>query len=60
MSSVYNPESEITAQIERLELEARDVRRKLEHAKGEKDRQVLQRQLKELEDDVERLKAKLP
>jgi predicted nuclease with TOPRIM domain len=60
MSSVYNPETETIAQIERLELEAREVRRKVEQARSETDRHVLERQLRELEDEVERLRARLP
>ena len=31
MSQVYNPESEAMAEIERLELEARQIRRSIEH-----------------------------
>jgi hypothetical protein len=60
MSSVYNPESDTIAEIERLELEARQVRRQVEHAKNAEDRRVLNRQLKELEDQIEYLKNRLP
>lgn len=60
MSSVYNPESETIAEIERLELEARDIRRRLEQAKSEEDRSVLNRQHEELKNQVELLKARLP
>lgn len=60
MSSVYNPESEITAEIERLELEARDVRRRADHAKADEDKRVLKTQLAELEEQIELLRAKLP
>lgn len=49
MSAVYNPETEIIARIERLELEMRDLRRKIEHARNESDRRVLNRQLGELD-----------
>ena len=45
MSAVYNPESDIIAEIERLELEARDIRRRVEHAHTEEDKRVLNRQL---------------
>lgn len=60
MSTVYNPESEIIAQIERLELEAREVRRRLALTTQKDDRRVLNQQLKELEDQIELLKARLP
>ena len=60
MSSVYNPESDVMAEIERLELEARDVRRKVEHARNAEDKRVLNRQLHEIEEQVEFLKKRLP
>lgn len=60
MSTVYNPESEIIAQIERLELEAREVRKRIEQATHKEDRRVLNQQLKELEEQVDLLRARLP
>ena len=60
MSAVYNPESDIIAEIERLELEARDIRRRVEHAHTEEDKRVLNRQLEEIKGDIERLRARLP
>ena len=60
MSAVYNPESDTMAEIERLELEAREIRRRIERARNDEDRRVLNRQLKELEEDVTRLQARLP
>jgi hypothetical protein len=60
MSTTYNPESEAMAEIERLELESRDIRRRIEHARGEEDKRVLNRQLDELKHRIEVLKAKLP
>ena len=60
MSTVYNPESEIAAQIERLELEARDIRRKIEYVRNENDRRVLNRQLKEIGEEVTLLQSRLP
>jgi len=59
MSTVYNPESELVAQIERLELDGRDLRRKIEHATNENDKRVLNRQLKELREEIELLQARL-
>lgn len=60
MSQVYNPESDIIAEIERLELEARNVRRRVEHARNEEDKRVLNKQLQEIEEQVEHLKSRLP
>ena len=59
MSVVYNPEADIVEQIERLELEVRDIRRRIEYAKSEADRRVLNRQIGELRDEIEFLKTKL-
>ena len=59
MSQVYNPEAEVIAAIERLELEARDIRRRIEHARTPNDRKVLNRQLQEIKEDVNRLQARL-
>ncbi len=60
MSQVYNPESEIIAAIERLELEARDIRHRIEHVRNIDDRRVLNRQLGELKDQIEFLRRRLP
>ena len=60
MSQVYNPESEVIAEIERLELEARDIRRRVEHSRNEEDKRVLNRQLGELKDQIQFLRLRLP
>ena len=60
MSHVYNPESDTVADIERLELEVRDARRRVEHARTEADKRVLNRQLEELKDQIEFLRSRLP
>lgn len=60
MSAVYNPEADTMAEIERLELEARDLRRRIEAARNDEDRRVLQRQFDELKSDIGRLQALLP
>jgi hypothetical protein len=60
MSQVYNPESDTVAQIERLELEAREIRRRVEHARTEADKRVLDRQLGELREQIEFLRNRLP
>lgn len=60
MSQVYNPEVERIAEIERLELEARNLRRRVEHVVGVADKRVMNRQLRELEEQVSFLQARLP
>ena len=60
MSQVYNPETEVIAQIERLELEARNIRRRVEHVHNPEDRRWMNRQLSELKDQIDRLRARLP
>jgi len=53
-------ESEVIMEIERLELQARQLRRKAEHAKREEDRVTLDRLLREIEEQVERLRERAP
>ena len=60
MSQVYNPETEIISEIEKFELEARDLRQKIEHASTVEDRRVMNRQLEELREQIEFLRRKLP
>lgn len=60
MSTVYNPEAEIIARIEKLELEAREIRRRLQHAKLDEDKRVLEKQLQETQQQVQVLRARLP
>jgi urease accessory protein UreE len=60
MSQVYNPETERMAEIERLELEARTIRRRIEHVTSDQDRRVLNKQLHEIEDQIANLQALLP
>jgi regulator of replication initiation timing len=60
VSQVYNPESDVIAEIETLELEARDIRRRLEHTRNEEDKRVLNRQLGELKDHIQFLRLRLP
>ncbi|HSU68982.1 MAG TPA: hypothetical protein VLJ39_19020 [Tepidisphaeraceae bacterium] len=60
MSQVYNPEADVIAEIERLELEARGIRRSIEHAHNNDDKRVLNRQLQELKEQIEHLKSRLP
>ena len=60
MSAVYTPESDLIAEIERLELEARQMRRSIEHVRGPEDRRVLNRQMQELKDQIEFLRQRVP
>ena len=60
MSQVYNPEADVIAEIERLELEARSIRRRVEHARHIEDRRVLNQQLQELKEQIEHLRSRLP
>lgn len=60
MSQVYNPESDVMAEIERLELEARNIRRRVEHVRNEADKRVLNRQLQELKEQINYLRSRLP
>jgi len=59
MSVVYNPEAEIMGRIEALELESRDLRRKVEHACNAEDKKILNRQLDELRIEIQFLQSKL-
>jgi hypothetical protein len=60
MSAVYNPEADVIAEIERLELDARRIRRSIEHVIGPEDRRVLNRLLQELKDRIAFLRQRLP
>ena len=60
MSTTYNPESETIAEIERLEFESREIRKRIEHAHTQDDKRVLNRQLEDLKAQVEFLKTRLP
>jgi hypothetical protein len=48
------------AEIERLELEGREIRKRVEHARSEDDKRVLNKQLEELKQRIEFLQSKLP
>jgi hypothetical protein len=60
MSTVYNPEADLIAEIEKLELDARAIRRKVEHVRSEEDKRVLNRQLRELKEQIEFLRHRIP
>jgi hypothetical protein len=60
MSAVYNPEADVIAEIERLELESREIRKRVEHAHNREDKRVLNKQLEELKQQIELLRKRLP
>lgn len=60
MSAVYNPEADTIAEIERLELESREIRRRLSHARTDEDKRVLNKQIDELKTRIEFLRQRLP
>jgi DNA-binding PadR family transcriptional regulator len=59
MSQVYNPESDVMGDIERMERSAADLRRRIGYTRTEQDKRVLNRQLQEIEEDIQRLQNKL-
>jgi hypothetical protein len=59
MSTVYNPEADTMARVEALELEIRDIRRRVEHAHTAVDKKVLNKQIAELKDELQFLTNKL-
>ena len=59
MSQVYNPEADIIAEIERLELEIRQTRRRIEHARNQEDKRVLNRQIQDMQDEIEVLRSRV-
>jgi outer membrane murein-binding lipoprotein Lpp len=58
MTELQN-ESDLIAAIERLELDVRDTRRRIEHARTEADKRVLNRQIGEALQQIENLRARL-
>ena len=60
MSQVYNPEADLIAEIEKLELDAREFRRKIEHVRNSEDRRVMNRLLGEARDRIAYLKKNIP
>jgi TATA-binding protein-associated factor Taf7 len=59
MSAVYNPEADTIARIEAIELEVRELRRKLEHAHNPTDKRVINKQIGELKSELEFLRYRL-
>jgi hypothetical protein len=59
MSSTYNPEADTIAEIERIEMEARALRRRIEHVHTAEDRRALSKQLTEIKDRADFLRRSL-
>ena len=60
MSQVYNPESGVIEEIERLAIEARDLRRRVERASNPDDKRVMGQQVREMEEQIRALQERLP
>jgi hypothetical protein len=60
MSAVYNPEADVIAEIERLEMDARQTRKRLKHVRQDADRRVLDKQLKDIKELIRILRLRLP
>lgn len=59
MTDIKLTEAQIIETIERLEVQIRDTRKRLEQARSEVDRQVLNRQIDEDIKQIEQLRIKL-
>lgn len=59
MSEAYNPETKIYERLEALEVEARELAQKRDKAPDADDRKILDRQLKEIENEIALLRKKL-
>jgi len=59
MSEEYNPEVHVIEELERLEVELKEVVRQRDAATNPKDRRVLDEQVKEFQTQLEHLRAKL-
>jgi hypothetical protein len=55
MDTVHSPEPEAIAQMERLNLEAYDLQKKMEEADSEEERHALDRQLASLQRQLKKL-----
>jgi hypothetical protein len=53
VSAIYNPEADTIARIESLEMEIRNIHRRIGHAHTEQDKRVLNRQMTDLKDEIE-------
>jgi len=60
MAEEYNPESDIKGRIEQLLLEIKELQQRRNKAKDAESAEVLDQQIKDLEDQVEFLRRQLP
>ena len=60
MAEEYNPESDIKGRIEQLLLEIKELKQRRDKAKDAESAEVLDQQIKDLEDQVEFLRRQLP
>jgi hypothetical protein len=60
MSTVYNPEADRIADVERLEMQCRNLRRQVERSMNAEDRRILNRQLADAIAEIEFLRKQLP
>lgn len=56
---MFNPEADIIARIEALEIDVRNIRRRLEHTVRPEDKRVLDQQIGELTAEIARLKERI-
>lgn len=59
MSEEYNPEAKVLEQVERVEVELKEVLHKRNAAEEQAEKEVLQRQVDELENRLKILRAQL-
>lgn len=59
MTDIKLTEAQIIETIERLEVQIRDTRKRLEQARSEVDKQILMRQIDDDIKQIEQLRAKL-
>lgn len=60
MSEEFNPEADVKARIEQLMLEISQLRQRRKHSKEPKAREILARQIADLQDQVGFLQRQLP
>lgn len=60
MAEEYNPESDIKGRIEQLLLEIKELKQRRDRAKDAESAEVLDQQIKDLEDQVEFLRRQSP
>jgi len=59
MSEAYNPETKAYERLEALEIEARGIAKKRKDSENTNEQPILDRQLKEVEEEIAKLKRQL-